>query len=273
MSDPAGSPLAHRYRPRSYRELETYLGASDATVEWLEVAVRHLAHEHTLGGASRLEQLATELGVKVNAIPVERLAARTRSVELLTVAPYVEVFLTEFRREHPRVIRTRNGDEDLLSYTLDSFGISRQSVGEFEYEVVQYYRLVRNHLMHRIKSAQRQEELTIAAELRARRPERYARLDAPNPIERLLFDDFLLFTRTLKLLAQALCNATAPSTGELISAVAANKKFVSGLRDRSQNPERIRRRLASYLRTEYGYGRVADAIAADMIANGLLAQR
>jgi hypothetical protein len=273
MSDPAGSPLAHRYRPRSYRELETYLGASDATVEWLEVAVRHLAREHSLGGASRLEQLATDLGVKVNAIPVERLAARTRSLELLAIAPYVEVFLAEFRREHPRVIRTRTSDEDLLSYTLDAFDISRHSVGEFEYEVVQYYRRARNHLMHRIKSAQQQEELTIAAELRARRPERYVRLDAPNPLEQLLFDDFLLFTRALKSLGQALCNAAAPSTQELISAVAVNTRFVSSLRDRSQNPERIRRRLASYLRTEYGYGTVADAIAADMIANGLLAQR
>ena len=185
----------------------------------------------------------------------------------------MEVFLTEFRREHPRVVRTRTGDEDLLSYTLDAFSVSRDAVGDFEYDVVQYYRLVRNHLMHRIKSPQRQEELAVAAELRTRRPERYVRLAAPNLLHELLFDDILLFTRALKSLAQALCNAAAPSTAELIGAVAANKTFVLSLRDRSQNPERIRRRLASYLRTEYGYGRVADAIAADMIANGLLAQR
>jgi hypothetical protein len=261
------------YRPQCLRGLYRLLGLSDATVEWIEVAVRHLSHINTDEGVERVSDLAVSYGVRVNNIDFVDLPSRWASLQVLSVYQKLEWFLVEFREEHPRDVRGRKSDEDLLSYTLDSFDVSKHAVGVLEFEILDYYRLARNRLMHAPSAPQLKTHVTQHSRIeRLKENTTYGRLSAPNTIDALNFDDFILFSRALKNLARNLCAATCPTADELVARLKKDPTLCRILNRTKQNQERMQKSLASYLQRCYGFPSCANELSAAMLRLCPLAQ-
>lgn len=261
------------YRPQCLRGLYRLLGLSDATVEWIEVAVRHLSHINTHEGVERVSDLAASYGVRVNNIDFVDLPSRWASLQVLSVYQKLEWFLVEFREEHPRDVRGRKSDEDLLTYTLDAFDVSKHAVGVLEFEILDYYRLARNHLMHAPSAPQSKTHVTQHFRVeRLKENTTYGRLSAPNTIDALNFDDFILFSRALKNLARNLCAATCPTADELVARLKKDPTLCRILNRTKQNQERMQKSLASYLQRCYGFPSCANELSAAMLRLCPLAQ-
>lgn len=261
------------YRPQCLRGLYKLLGLSDATVEWIEVAVRHLSHINTTEGFERVSDLAAAYEVRVENIDFEDLPSRWASLQVLSVYQKLEWFLVEFREEHPRDVRSRKSEEDLLSYTLDAFSVSKHDAGMLEFEILDYYRLARNHLMHAPSAPQSKTHVTQHVRIeRLKEDTAYSGLSAPNIIEAFNFDDFILFSRALKNLARNLCAATCPTADELVALLKNNTPLRLLLNRTNQNQERMQKSLASYLQRCYGFPSCANELSAAMLQLCPLAQ-
>lgn len=267
------------YKPSSYRNLEKLLGESDAVVEWIEVAVRHMMMAYEGGGNDQIASLAEKVKINVNPIKQGQLSNGWARLQILAVYQYVEWFLDEFKSDHPREIREKKDGEDLLSYTLDAFSVKKLDIGMLEFEILDYYRLIRNHIMHTPDAPQKKVHLTQLARIRGMMPdnELYRTLAAPNKLEALGFDDFILFSRVLKNVARIICQCACPTDEEmlsiLLSEIRENKDLITTFRCTVQNMPRVKKKLESYLRTIYCLtNEDASAASAKLIDMGLLAQ-
>jgi hypothetical protein len=259
------------YRPECYRQLLKYLGRSDASAEWIEVAVRHLRQEHAVGGETRALELAKTYSMHVRDLDLARLSARLGSLHILATYSNLEAFLDDFRSHHPRKVRSRTSSEDLVSYSLDAYGVSPSQAGTFECDVLEHYRRVRNACLHDPNSIENKRDTTFREKLAERsKTTRYARLAAPNGPTDLNFDDFALLTRSLKHFSRAFCQAAAPSDDELLELVRASP-FPKRLRGLGSDRQVIER-LATFLRSKFGLPTTASLVADRLVKNGLLAQ-
>ncbi len=263
------------YRPRCLRDLYNLLGFSDASVEWIEVAVRHLEHEYTFGGNPRMYMLAEEYKVRVNPIDLKRVSVRWSSLQILSVYQFAEWFLDQFRREHPRNIREKKDGEDLLSYTLDAFNIRKVDFGQLEYDVLDYYRRVRNHLLHTAIEPQKKTDITQLENIQQLIKEsQYSKLLAPNRIESLCFDDFILFSRVLKHAACTICTLACPTTEEFFLLIQKEYKLLQVLNAEKDSECRLKAKLTSFLHMNFGLKNTADKICVKLLEEmRLLAQR
>jgi hypothetical protein len=229
------------------------LGESDAAVEWIEVGVRKLQAIADKDGFDAIQALASEHGVRVNTVAMDEVRRRCARLELLAVYQQAEHFFRLFRKTHPRSVEfRRDSDEDVLSATLDSFGVKASQVGQLEHDVFQYYRIARNLMMHDPEGDQRKTHKRTQEALRkSLEGSAYAKLDAPNLVDNLCFDDFILFSRALKQLAANLCEATSPTDTELVKVALSDDGLSSKLRFLGGNPGRQANAVASYLRERY----------------------
>ena len=263
------------YRPASFHALWKLLGESDSSLEWLEVAVRELLRQHRDDGTPAATALAQRHAVKVNDLNVDALKSHWARLQITTVAQYLELFLDNYRVEIPRQVRSRSNKEDLVTYTLDVFKAKKASVGELQCGLVDYYRKVRNHLVHD-PAAEDPKMLTRQAEELRKVIETtstpYRSLVAPNPPAAVSFDDFVLFSRALKDFSKGLCSSVFLTDEELRAKILANCSLLSSLRKQNAS-ERQRKILANYVRQHFGFRLRAEAIAEGFLHEGLLAQR
>jgi hypothetical protein len=261
------------YRPQCLRDLIRLLGYSDSTIEWSEVAIRHLRAERQAGGEERLRELARAYAMHVNPIDLDGVAVRMASLHIVAVQQWVEWFLDEFKREHPRHTRDKKSGEDSLAFILSAFNITSNAVGQIECEILEYYRLVRNHLVHNPTAAQRKVHERQGEKIRTRLPSSpFAKLSAPNPIEALRFDDFVLFTWAAKRFARNLCRHSTPSVDDIFLVLTGDAPLLKSLRGVKQNTDRLEQKLATYLRTRFALVTTAESFSRELLKKGLLAQ-
>lgn len=117
-----------------------------------------------------------------------------------------------------RASRDRRDKEAPLDWALDVLpgGSTRnvRRIWQERYEVLEYYRIVRNAFTHKVKQGTLDAALGRAS---AWSPIIKADLglSAPNPFDRLTFDDFLLYTRMIKYVATDLCRIARPTRAEI----------------------------------------------------------
>lgn len=244
------------FRPLCYRSLVKSLGKSDATVEWIEVAIRHLVNEYHDFGTVHLQSLAQNCGIRVNIDgknkSISELQKEWPKMQISAVHQMAEEFFTNFDDQHPHQIKAKRQDESLMSFTLRAYHVSRIDVGKLQYELVDYYREVRNCIMHKptsskinslkLKRVQLHKDIENSI---------YSSLNAPNLINELTFDDFILFSRSLKHLAGKLCQATMPTDEEFINAVKSDAELDKRLSRLTNNKKRKKNLIAAYLRERY----------------------
>lgn len=247
--------LSHptEFRSPAYRALMRALGESDATVEWIEVGVREIAHVSTTKGAGVAKELAVQHGVHVHPIDLTKLRSRSARLQILAVYQQAESFFQAFRHTHPRQVEYNpRQDEDVLSATLRAFTIATLEVGQLEVGLFHYYRDARNLFMHNPQGNQSKEKRTNCINLREQvATSSYSNLNAPNYTDQIQFDDFVLFTRILKQLAANLCTATNPTDDELAACVRQDKQIMRKLNSLKDNRRRSINVVASFLRERY----------------------
>lgn len=262
------------YRPESFRSLWRRLGENDAGLEWIEVAIRELLRQQHDGGAVATNNLASAHGVRVNDLDGKSLMSQWAKLQIGAVASYLEVFLDDFRVELPREGRQRNSKEDLVTYMLDVYKVKKSEVGELQFDLLNYYRRVRNRFIHDPTAEESKRLVREAESLRetiAGGDSPYRKLSAPNAPEFLGFDDFVLFSRALKDFAKGLCSEVQVSDEEIKSRLLENRALRSALRKQNK-PERRANLLANYIRKHFGFHLTAGLISQRLLDDGLLAQ-
>lgn len=260
------------FRPKCYRILDEVLGKSDATVEWIEVAVRHLKHEYETSGYTRINDLARGYNVRVNPVEINDICVRWGQLQLLSSFQFFDEFLRNFRDEHPRELpRNRKKGEDLITFMMEVYDVSKNDVGMHEFEILDYYRLVRNQLMHNPSIEQGKVHKSQAARILENKKDKYSTLSAPNYIDSIQFDDFILLTRVIKHFSRVLCSRTTPTESEWTSLILKDSELVKNLRAFIGNDTRIKTKLKSYLRTNYCCD-IGDEVLTNIYNLCLLAQ-
>ena len=266
-----GKPERHFSFPSS-RRLERYLGESDAILEIDELACRFFIDAAGLSGNAKafVAECSKKFGVCVNLEEFDAWRAHLAQRHIVAVYESAERFFKEFRGEHSELHRRdwteRKDGMSLIDHALENAGQSKaeaeEIVGADLIRRFEYYRLVRNWIVHDKTRKPEKEE-----DARRHLPQysdanavALGRLAAPNSPESLRFDDFILFSRVTKLLAERLNVLGKPTEASWISAFDM-KPFKALLK----NPERLKNAVAGKLRTEFGmHSEAADWISTNL---------
>lgn len=212
------------WRFAAYRDLLHRLGHGDGMAEVIEVARRDFVDQAQASSDPRAYLAVRAKAQKIVVHELDTANLPTRAAILYIVGAYqqLEGFLGELIDEVDetcgRASRGRRDKEAPLDWALDVLpgGVTRniRRIGQERYEVLEYYRTARNAFTHKVKKGTLDSALGRAATWR---PIIKAdlQLSAPNPFDRLTFDDFLLFTRMIKYVATDLCRIARPTRSEI----------------------------------------------------------
>lgn len=241
------------------RSLYKHLGEADALIEVTELACRFYAHAaHESGDVvGFVASTSAEFGVCVNMAELKTLKAHLAQSYIVAVYESAERFLREFRREHILLYgKDWTGDsesKDRLTLCLENIGMTldqaEKAVGLDLVSRFQYYRLVRNWIIHEkhvgpTKLAELHGSLLTYSEATAKA---LSSLNAPNLPKSLTFDDFVLFSRLTKLVADRLCRLVAPTEDHWLTSF-----DLKPFKSLSKKPDRMRNAVAGRLQTQYG---------------------
>jgi hypothetical protein len=205
----------------SYRLLAHRLGATDGLASAITMATRHFL-DHSSHRDDKQEfglMLAKRYRISTRYIDLDTLFSHMIGLLMVATSKYMEDFFDRFRQEQQAIGRTwRNkekGESELkmaLSCISGGFVANKEKIGSERYELLEYYRTVRNSSAHSgvesrrlcadFKNVQRYRQ-TIENEFG---------LEAPNRYDALTFHDHLLYTRLVKYLATDLCRLAPPET-------------------------------------------------------------
>jgi hypothetical protein len=249
------------FRFPCYRELKQHLGELDALCECIEVAARDLIERTNASTdqSSFIRELAQRHGVRVDRVDVPAMQPHVARIYIATVHQCLEEFLIGLREEHPKGKSWHMGDdEDRLTKIARALGFK----ATLAYDLCQYYRTVRNATMHP-KAREKARKTGVDDDLRARAAaaRTMGKLAAPNAFDTVTFDDFVLFTRSAKVLAEELCIAARPPDDELAALVVAS---TAGMAGKFRNDaQRLKNARSGFLQTNYSLPKAeADRIAA-----------
>lgn len=242
-----------------YRRLFRYLGETDAMVELTELAARSFLSAANKSGdvPAFLTSATKKHGVRVNLAEVECLPHHLARTYIVIVDSAVDRFLKEFRQEHISLYQQNwTGDrdgKDSLHLAFENLVGSRiegeARIGGDIISRFQYYRNARDWIVHEMESSLEKPAAKFSAIIpyALKHQELFRTLAAPNLPDKLAFDDFVLFSRLTKLVAEQMCYIASPPP-EHWTKSAAFRKF----KRFQKNPQRMQNAISGKLRTDYG---------------------
>lgn len=247
--------LFARFSYPSVRELDKTLGEIDAFVEVTELAVCSFLDEAQRFGDEHayVKSKSKQYSICVNLTEVPMLKTHLARHYITIVYESAEEFFSKFRNDHRNIFAEEwdTTEDSPLSRTIRNVALdlelTKQSIGPDLISIWEYYRAIRNWVVHRtgVEKAQRRYDSLIS--LNDEHKLRYSNVVAPNqPIE-LKFDDFICFSRTTKLIARKLCLVAQPTRPQLVEML--RREDFTRIQN---NPTRLRNALCGKLRTEYG---------------------
>jgi len=257
------------------RRLYQYLGEYDALVELTELAARSFIHDAKVSNdiPKFVNSLSERHNVKVYTGEFDQFSTHLARSYVVTMYQAAERFLHQYRREHTEltgVIWTGDAmGSNPLSVTLQNIA---QSATEAEAKIgsdlvsrFQYYRKVRNWVCHEKDKSDVKKPEKLFDEI-VDYYEDNSDLEtcaAPNRPKCLTFDDFLLFTRVTKKIADKLNQLVTPSVAEL-----KKKCRWEDFKPLLLNPTRMKNAITGRLRTEFGLDEdTATTIAQDIVGS------
>jgi len=258
----------------SARRLYRYLGETDAMVELTELACRSfLDAARTSGNVPQFLSTETgKYGIHVNLSEIDTLSRHLARTYIVLVASAVERFLKDFRKEHCALYSAEwkgdaNNKDRLEIVFVNVVRSERKAEEQIGVDIVgrlQYYRRLRNWIVHDQESNPQvpKETFDALAPLTDANNNLYRSLNAPNAPSALTFDDFILFSRLAKRVAEELCLIAKPAPehwGKFLD--------LSPFRKFRQNPKRMKNAICGKIRTDFGF----DSSTAAWIADNIMA--
>jgi hypothetical protein len=271
------------FRFMAYRDFKRTLGKVNAAVECAELAVRRFLQDVDRSGnpTAFVQAVSAELNVRVDHLDAPLLRGLIAQLHIASVHQEFECFLTTMARElRGKAIEPDRRDSLLkatLKQLLGGYEKGLKEVGRFEVEVAEYYRLVRNGFAHEGADGAPKTDVARLRELVKQQGDSFSRLNAPHSFGAVDFDDFVLFTRVVKRLAEKLCQAVRPTDDEIVEMIEKHNEHAAfgvsfkKLRRRKQNPDQLRRAVTNLVKTLYSLKSDESAPIVESLVRGLLA--
>jgi hypothetical protein len=265
--------------------LKKRLGEADAATQFAEIAVRDLSGrlQNAANPEALLQSMSTEHNVKTDNVDLPLARRQLSRLHIVAVVGEFEQFLEDLRDSHPDRLKWTYGPQSqaeeppddkkkkpkkegllvrIIRNLSSSIPEARSQLGGLDYDLYQYYRLVRNRAAHAEESSTGVDSKVTALREKVSQDSQYQRLAAPNELGSVNFDDFILCTRVVKRLAEAMCKLARPSDAQIaemitttLSADADGEKGktrpISKLRALRNNRRRQQAALTTVLRQEY----------------------
>lgn len=213
------------FRLNCISELYKNLGRYDAIVEFTEISIRDFIEQARISGDfdKYLQQKSIQHGIRVNSIDKTIYRARISQSYILSVNQTAELFLHQFRDEHIELYnapwKIDDSTESLLTKTIRKITkINKANLhfGNHRLSVYNYYRLVRNKYSHsRISDSKLDLEYQSVKKFIDEIQHDYPGLNAPNSFDKISFDDFILFSRIVKDIADKLNDLVKPTNEQI----------------------------------------------------------
>lgn len=274
---------------RCYYKLKDTLGRFDSVVECNELAVRQFIESlnHSDDKEKFFSESYKKYGVRVNSLNSGIFHTRISQWYILSVYQQAEDFFREFRSEHPEgcTWSNRNEGESQLSYLMRVLNINEMELDPdgkgIRLRIFEYYRLIRNRFMHTSASENQLSRVLKDIEGHSVSIKEKFHVNAPNSYDSVAFDDFILFSRVTKDIAQNLCHITKPSVTGIVEMLIKRSEAeddldinLAGLKVFANNSSRLLKALSRLLKSQYNLqGNEVEAIMDELIERGLLVQR
>lgn len=207
------------------------LGYVNSTNQYVELSVRIVERDYELTQKNNLQVLAKSVNLNVSTL-AEGYMLRISKSYIVNIHSCFESFLRSFKHlpgSPTNMTKTeKNDDDSWLKWTLD-IAISNNVKGiENDVAICEYYRLIRNAIVHNGNySAEMKNKRALIKDTGN------PRLNAPNDMDSLIFDDQVLFSRAAYNVAKFIFNN---SQYDLDAIVEANKKTLTNLIKPFQEP-------------------------------------
>lgn len=248
--------------------LRKLAGERDKDMELIELSLRYFAEAATKCNHVKdfVDEAAHDLRVRVGASTSDEILRAGARVYVVHVHATADAFFRELISEYRTYKRisdaqwkwkeSRNGGpldpmQQLIANLPDHARKTVMAAPEFE--LLDYYRKVRNELIHSIGGRVSQTSLSCVETHREYFTKTYRRGTAPNAPDSLDFDDFLLYARALKYFAELINDACDLQVDEIVDRVFQSEVELVIGSQRKLHDDRLRRaHLLGYFRSHFG---------------------
>lgn len=253
-----------------YNDLKTALGESDAQCECIEVFLR-IAEEQYID-FNAFNELALRYGVTVNSISTPEACNIARKSFILSVHRLFEVFLVKLMGIMKTMgtygsFEPEDKESKLKCVYKRIFDISKHKDENYTlFSLCEYYRLIRNTQAHDFDEKAKLDKIFIDLKNQIEKVPSVVnqKLDAPNSLEKLGFDDFILFSRAVKELARNLFYEMDYDENKVAESYSIKK-----LKKVKTNKERVCQIIRSDLRMQYYLSEKKEKQIVDIIVTEL----
>lgn len=259
------------------RNLKKYLGSQDAAIQTNEILLRNfeeITREQKLNINIYLKDLADRYKISHGSNDFHYIRLKISDSNIVNTFTTFDSFLKEFSNQmkiYKKISKKEWKDKDRNDVQLDSLNqilinINSENKKKLtslpEYHLLEYYRLIRNLIVHVHDSDKKLEKLnTYHKEIIGKYEKHF--IDhynsIPNPKINLSFDDYFLYTRAIKYFSNVLNDAIALTYDEVITYALNDKSLIEKLR-RTEKISQIGIRakriqyLKGYFFHNHGYG-------------------
>lgn len=234
-----------------YRDLNHRLGYYDSITELNEIAVRELIKkvETSPNPQKSIKDLTETHGIQVNFPNVpSALSTIMGKSYIITVYQSADLFLRDFRHEYCKIAGKdwEYNEGSKLPQVFENIAPRFKYQDEIEFNIFEYYRLVRNNIVHPHSKKDLSDMHQAILEEKEEIMVKYKVTNAPNAIDSINFEDFILFTKVTKKIGRILCELSKPGSKDLIKTL-----DLKSFRKLRNNRSRLEKSISSELRTRY----------------------
>lgn len=241
------------YRPQSVRNFKTFIGELTATVAAVHISLYESKSAESKGNSSYWNEASKRHGIVLSGVETQNILTSQSRLSIVSLYSGFDAFCSELKDEQKSFGKEWKKDDktpplEILINNANN-AIPASQLTKAQKACFNYYRLVRNSVVHPIKKNKDGAEAFYkdhVQELSSIR-ELYEMKTAPNKPDAVSFHDVKLLCRLLLDITSTFGSAFDPGNAELAKSVP--MKAFSKFNDSAQRQENA---ILGFLKSEYG---------------------